>query len=842
MRKQIVKHKLGRYFETGLVGSAGAVAAVLCCTAVLAQSSADNPAAVQNPSAAPASGSSEAPPTSTQKPPETSGGQPDRSTQGAPPSTPGPASGQLPAVDIHPAQQKAVTQQTRSQSIPTRQAGPSVTVRAPRPVSAPSSAHATRSSARRSSSRVNAAPAVESPSGVPNPPLNATGDGSVGYVASRTTVGTKTNTPIIEIPQSISVITQSELATQNPQTVKDALLYTAGVAADQRTSLGGYDIVYSRGFVVDRFWDEMKVLGGSTGYITPQVDPYALQRIEVLRGPSSVLYGYNSPGGILNLVSKVPTFTPYREMEFVTGSYDRKQGGFDFSGALDRDQKVALRLIGLARDLDNQVDFTKTERYLFAPSLTWKPTDRTTLTILTYLQQDPHVGLYNFVPAAGSVLSNVNGKIPVNFYAGDPNFNTLNREQGGTGYLFEHQFSDDLIIRQKVRFLHTEGTMRQVLPLALQSNQAILNRYTQYDRENINAVTNDNQVLARFFTGIVQQTLIVGYDYQRLSEDNRLGQANSTPINIFAPVYYQNITAPAITNATDQLLNQSGAYAQDQIKIDRFILTLSGRRDWVDTNTFNVLNNSSIYQKDQANTSRIGGTYVFDYGIAPYASYANSFQPVTGTDIDSKPFKPTTGTQQEVGLKFQPPTWNLLFTFAAYDLVQQNVLTSNPVNPVFSVQTGEIQSRGIEFETKASLANGLDAIGTYTSQSVKITQSNTNNLGKRPLNVPNHMASGWLFYTVPWGTLSGLGFGGGVRYMGDTYGDQPNTLKVPAYTLVDLALKYDLGAVRPELKGVLLTANIYNLLDKTYVSECSNITTCLYGQRRTFLSKLAYQW
>jgi iron complex outermembrane recepter protein len=367
----------------------------------------------------------------------------------------------------------------------------------------------------------------------------------------------------------------------------------------------------------------------------------------------------------------MPTFTPYHEMEFVTGSYDRKQGGFDFSGAIDPDQKVALRLIGLARDLNNQVDFTKTERYLFAPSLTWKPTDRTTLTVLTYLQQDPHVGLYNFVPA------------------------------------------------------QTEGTMRQVLPLpfGLEDDQATLDRFTQYDHENINALTNDNQILARFFTGIIQHTLIVGYDYQRLSEDDRLGQDLTSSINIFAPTYYQDITSPEITNATNQLMSQNGAYAQDQIKIDRFILTLSGRRDWVNTNTFNVLDNSSIYQKDQANTSRIGGAYVFDYGIAPYASYANSFQPVTGTDIDSMPFRPTTGTQKEVGLKFQPPSWNVLFTFAGYDLVQQNVLATNPVNPVFSVQTGEIESKGIEFETQASLARRRPLHGRHLWRSREQPQS-----------------------------------------------------------------------------------------------------------------------
>jgi TonB-dependent Receptor Plug Domain len=310
MRKQIVKHKLGRYFETGIVGSAGAMAAVLYCTSVLAQSAPENPPAVQTPRAASPSGESATPPASTQAPSGTSQGQPSQGTQDAQPTTGGTTSGQLPPVDIRPGQQKPATQQTKLRSAPARQSDPRVTVRTPKPVSAPASASGPRSNARRSGSRVSAAPSVnatpsgESPSGVPNPPLNATGDGSVGYVASRTTVGTKTNTPLIEIPQSISVITKSQLETQNPQTVKDALLYTAGVAADQRSSLGGYDIVYSRGFVVDRFWDEMKILGGSTGFTTPQVDPYALQRIEVLRGPSSVLYGYNSPGGILNLVSR----------------------------------------------------------------------------------------------------------------------------------------------------------------------------------------------------------------------------------------------------------------------------------------------------------------------------------------------------------------------------------------------------------------------------------------------------------------------------------------------------------------------------------------------------------
>src|SRR5262249_45457536 len=159
---------------------------------------------------------------------------------------------------------------------------------------------------------------------------------------------------------------------------------------------------------------------------------------------------------IINMVSKMPTWEPNRQMEVQTGSFGRMQGAFDFSTPIDPDSKLSMRLVGLAREVGNQVDFVKSERYLFAPSLSWRPTERTTLTLLTYLQQDPHLGLYNFVPAEGSVLPNVNGRIPVNFYAGDPNFNTISRNQAAFGYLFEHQFSDDLIVRQKVRYISTE--------------------------------------------------------------------------------------------------------------------------------------------------------------------------------------------------------------------------------------------------------------------------------------------------------------------------------------------------------------------------------------------------
>lgn len=678
-------------------------------------------------------------------------------------------------------------------------------------------------------------------------------DGTVGFVATRTQAASKTDTPLTEIPQSVSVVTADQMEQQDAQSLKQALRYTAGVAADSRPGLTGYDIIYSRGFALNRYLDGTRLTGGENALVTPQIEPYGMERLDVLRGPAGALYGSSSPGGLVDAISKRPTADPIHEIQVQTGNFDRIQGAFDLGGPVTADGTLLYRVVGLAKSVDSQVDYNHQERYYLAPSLTWRPNADTSLTVLASIQYDPYLGLYNFIPALGSLYPNPNGRIPRNTFLGQPSYNENSRTQESIGYAFEHRFNDVWQFRQNARFMSTDGTVKQVLPLPPASGGVLsfdkINRYAQSDQVSINSFNIDNVAQADFSTGPLVHKLLLGLDYQRVSESEILGQGidtfpNPYPISIFFPKYNQVILPTGPVQNTTQVQGQLGLYAQDQIKLDRFVVTLSGREDWVNSETTNNFNGTVTKQDPSAFTWRAGVNYLFDNGISPYVSYATSFEPQLGTNqATQQPFVPTTGQQYEAGIKYQPPGINMLITAAVFDLTKQNVVTVDPANPLLSVQTGEIESKGIELEAKASLSQGWDILAAYTYLDAKVTQSlDASQIGKRPLNVPDQMASLWLFYTVQEGPLLGLGLGGGVRYVGDSAGSADNAIIVPAYTLFDAALQYDFAKQIPAMKGVKLTLNATNLFDKTYVSECTNIVNCLYGTGRTVVAGLKYNW
>ncbi len=671
---------------------------------------------------------------------------------------------------------------------------------------------------------------------------NAWGPGQ-GYVARQSATATKTDTPLIETPQAISIVSRDQIRQQGAQDLKQALAYTSGVAATTRSAFSGFDIIYSRGFILDRYVDGMKLLGGDVGYTVPQIEPYGVERLEVFHGPTSVLYGQASPGGLVNAVTKRPLDTPFHEVEIQTGNFDRVQGAFDLSGPVNADKTVLYRLTGVARNVESQVDFTKEQRIYIAPALTWRPDANTDLTLLASVQHDPNVGLYSLVPSAGTLTPAAYGLLPRSRFLGDPNYDEYKRDQESISYIFEHSFDESFLVRQNFRYMHTDGEARQLLPLGSSlTNAQVLNRYALFDRNIINAVTLDTQGQAKFATGPFAHTALFGVDYQRLSLGDRLGQALAPSINIFIPVYGYVIPNPATVSNTSQLTNQIGLYEQDQVKLDRFVLTVSGREDSVETDTLNRTNGETTPQNAHAFTWRAGLNYVFDNGVAPYVSYATSFQPASGVDSAGNAFKPTTGQQYEGGIKFQPAGVNALLTVAAFDLTEQNVLTVDPNNSAFNVQTGEIRSRGIEAEGKASLTEGFDLLGSFTYADVKVTKSNGSDLGKRPVNVPSTVGALWAFYTVQTGPFQGLGFGGGVRYVGNTPGDTANSFFVPSNMLFDAAVQYDLGKQVKQLDGVRLAVNTRNMFDRRYVSECSNALNCIYGPGRTILATVRYNW
>ncbi|MBC7801179.1 MAG: TonB-dependent siderophore receptor [Gemmatimonadaceae bacterium] len=685
-----------------------------------------------------------------------------------------------------------------------------------------------------------------------------------GYVAPLSSTATKTDTPLLETPQSLSVVTRDQIEAQAAQNLNGILRYTPGVATDTRGATAvRLDQFFIRGFTVPQFLDGMRLFGGRDA--SPSVDFYRLERVDVLRGPPSVLYGQASPGGLVNLVSKRPTEAPFREVLLQGGSYGTIRTGIDMSGALNEDRTLLGRVVGSYYKSDTQVDQVREERYYLAPSLTWRPTSDTTITLLGLAQRDPSGGSYGSVPAYGSVLPNPNGRIPTGRFDGDPSFDRLDRQQHQIGYLAEHRFNDVFTLRQNFRYAHSDGYYRQLygtFTANLQPDFRTVLRSTVGSEVSFDTITLDTHLQSRFATGRVAHTLLTGIDYYNVQSRTFSGfDATAPSYDLFRPVY-GGVTIRPLTYQTRQAQDQNsvGVYAQDQVKLGRFVIQLGGRYDRYGSDTrTETLANRSLARSEQdvgAFTGRAGLVYQFDGGVAPYFSYAESFEPQAGTFSPARgstPYDPTTGRQFELGLRYQPPNTNALFSAAVFDLQRKNVLTTDPDDNRFSIQTGEVRSRGIELEAKASLAQGLDVVGSFTYLDAEVTQStntaaiNRGIVGNRtttrpekgtvPVGVPGLLASAFATYTVqPDRALQGLAIGGGVRYVGANWGDTANTLRVPDYVLVDLTARYNLGALRRDLANTSLQVNVNNLLDTKYVSTCNTYAWCWYGFRRSVLA------
>lgn len=675
-----------------------------------------------------------------------------------------------------------------------------------------------------------------------------------GYVARRSATATKTGTSILEAPQAINVIGRKEIEDRQAQTLTQVLQYTPGVVGQYGNTDLRVDWLTVRGFVPGRYLDGLRLPFGARGYSQPRIEPYGLERVELLKGPSSGLYGQNSPGGLLNLVSKRPSAVPIREVQIQTGSFGRAQGAFDFSGPVDPDGKILYRLTGLGRTTGTQVDFLEEDRLFIAPSVTFRPDAETSLTILSqYLKIDsPGGGAPQALPTLGTLYTNPRGRIPTSRFIGEPNYDRFRLEQAFVGYAFEHRFDDVWSVRQNLRFAHVDTDTQRVQGIGLGANGQTLSRYAWAFPERSALFNVDNQAEARFRTGPFAHTLLVGLDYLR--EDARYdeSQLRIVPsINVFAPVYANTVTRPPLGTRITQGRNQTGLYGQDEIRFGGFTLTLSGRQDWADavtrTRTVTTGALTQVRQDDAAFTGRVGLSYLFDGGLSPHVSYATSFQPTSGTNRLGAPFAPTTGSQVEAGVKAQPVGTNLLLTAAVFDLTQQNVLTPDSLDIRFNTQAGEARVRGVELEAKASLTDSLDLIASYAAMDSKFTKANANAAGVSIVGnelpfVPRQQAAAWLDYTVRTGPWAGLGFGAGLRYIGPSVGDNANLYHIPVVTLVDAAIRYDFGYRYPTLKGVDLAVNATNLFDKTYVTTCISATGCYYGNRQTILATLRYRW
>lgn len=658
------------------------------------------------------------------------------------------------------------------------------------------------------------------------------GDGTIGYVATRTNAVTKTNTPLIETPQSISVVSRQELEDRNVQTLTEAVNYTPGV----RTGSAGFDSRFDsftiRGFDVTYngiYRDGLRQPAANMAIY--KEEPYGIQEAVVLRGPSSSLFGSGSPGGLVNLISKRPTSQPLREVELQVGNWDRYQGSFDFSGPVDQDGHFLYRLTGLVRDSKNWTLGGRDDRVNLAPSFTWR-NDQTSLTVLAEYQSSK-------TPAAFPYYATTNGaRSPA--YSSDPAFNAMDQTQFRIGYLFEHRFDEVLTFRQNFRYAHVDADVKYVGISAIDTGTMTASRYTGRVRDVVDGITIDNQVQANFVTGAAQHSLLVGVDYMRSQLNDRMGFGAAPDLDLNTLNYgAQPISAPALTSAMTQNQSQVGLYAQDQVKWGRWVLTVGGRQDWVETATRDITGNTSDAKSDHAFTGRAGLTYVFDSGFAPYVSYSTSFVPNLGRNLSTNvAFSPTTGSQAEIGIKYQPAGFNGFVTAALFELTQNGGLVTEGG---IQVQRGTIRARGLELQGVASLGNGISVNASYTHLDLVTVKGSPDTVGKAPSGIPGDSFSLWANYAVPPGDAwSGFSIGAGLRYTGFTYGNDQNTFRSDAVALVDAAIRYNFGAVDKRLSGLTLKINAQNLFDRDFTTCQAGY--CYMGARRTVVASLNYRW
>ena len=694
--------------------------------------------------------------------------------------------------------------------------------------------------------------------------------GPAATIAARqSATATKTDTPIQKVPQSISVVTAEEMALHQPKSVKEALSYTPGVAVGTRGASNTYDYLIIRGFAADgqsqnNYLNGLKMQGNF--YNDAVIDPYMLERAEVMRGPVSVLYGKSNPGGLLNMVSKRPTTEPLKEVQFKMGTDSLFQTGFDFSDALDDDGVYSYRLTGLARSANAQQQGAEEQRYAIAPSFTWRPDDKTNFTFLSYFQNEPETGYYGWLPKEGTVSKLPNGsRLPTDFNEGADN-NTYSRNEKMVGYSFDHEFNDTFTVRQNLRYAQNKVSQKSVYGYGMCSDPLYtkdpanspcasipqsdwdhtLTRQYVDDNEKLQNFSVDTQLQSKFATGSLDHTLLTGVDYMRMRNDinSWFGWAGSVaPSDIYnldrSDFDFGSHPGPGAAYRVLNKQEQTGLYAQDQMQWDKVLVTLGGRYDWAKQDSLNRVSGVLDSRDDRQFTWRGGVNYLFDNGVTPYFSYSESFEPTSQVGESGNIFAPSKGKQYEAGVKYVPSDRPIVLTGAVYQLTKTNNLMADPSGSFWSVEGGEIRSRGVEIEAKAALSASVNVVGSYTYTDAEYT-TDTNYKGNTPAQVPKHMASLWGDYTLYDGALSGLTLGTGVRYTSSSYGDPANSFKVGSYTLVDALVRYDLARVGMAGSNVALHVN--NLFDREYVASCFNTYGCFWGAERQVVATATFRF
>ncbi|ARP95716.1 TonB-dependent siderophore receptor [Bordetella genomosp. 13] len=658
-----------------------------------------------------------------------------------------------------------------------------------------------------------------------------------GYVAEESHAGTKTDTPLIETPQAVTVTTRTELDDRKVQSLTEAIAYTPGVRTEQSGFDPRFDAFTVRGFDMTYngiYRDGLRLPGSSMSVF--KIEPYGVESVTVLRGPSSALYGLGSPGGVVDVTSKRPVDEPFGEVELQTGNYQRKQGQFDIGGRADDSGQWLYRLTGVVRDAGspNILGRGTDDMTFIAPALTWKPDARTSITLLGEYQKSKTPAALPAYAWTGSADDGSPGVLD--------DYNEQTQEQYRVGYLAEHRVNDALTVRQNLRYGRANTHVRYTSLGETDEATQTIGRSTGYVHDRMTSFVVDNQVQADFSAAGMRHTVLAGLDYSRLSLDGGIGFGEASPVDASTLEPLGPVNDPPSTYSRyNRSQRQTGLYLQEQARFDRWVLTLTGRHDWSTTITDDLLASSRQKAIDRKFTGRAGLTYVFDNGIAPYASYSTSFSPNLGAGMDGSAFAPTTAKQVEVGVKYAPPGQDGYVAASLFQLTQNHSLVTDPDNPLFQVQTGEVRSRGVELEAALEVVRGLNLRGAYTYLAAVNRAGDEATVGRTLSGTPRHNFSLWADYEFqPDTALAGLGLGFGVRYTGTSWGDAGNTFSNSPHTLADAKISYDLERLDSRFKGWSTQVNARNLFDREYTT--CDAGYCYLGSRRTVIASVRYRW
>ena len=630
-----------------------------------------------------------------------------------------------------------------------------------------------------------------------------------GYKASRSATATKTDTPIIDTPASIQVVPRDVIEDQGARRLIDVVRNTSGVQIHGSNG-NRQDIIQIRGFSAYRLARNGFLSVPSYGD-AGQLGLANVERVEVLKGPPSVLYGPADPGGLINIVTKKPEAEPQYSVTGRAGSFDFYRGDIDLNQPLTEDGKLLARFIASYQNSDSFRDrFIDSERIQVAPSLRWAPTSRTTVDLeLEYYEQDQQND-FGLVAVDGNALA-----LPRERFLGEPG-DRIKADELRVQTTIDHRFNDDWSLRTLARFSDTSQTPTQSYPFGLAADGRTLNRRFYDVHASWQNYALQANLTGQFETGPLEHQLLFGADGNSTRFESESRSADLDPIDIFNPVYGATLGPFSDPFKQDRRIDFYGVYLQDLISFgDHWKLLLGGRFDTAKTQ-FDRNGVRATDKWDQAFSPRAGLVFQPIDDLSLYASYTTSFlPPLSGASFDGEAFEPEEGEQFEIGVKRDWFDGRLSTTLAAYQLTRSNVSTADPQNPTFSIQVGEQRSRGVELDAAGELAPGWRIIGSLAYLDAEVTKDNTLPVGNQLINAPNWSGSLWTTYAFQDNPLRGLEVGGGVFAVGDRKADFDNRVDVDGYARVDLFARYDVN------DNIGLALNIENLFDKKYVEGVS---------------------